>query len=64
MQAHAARISLHHFMERPVNDFKLLFPCQFDEVYRISRYTDRQLRIFFRMIHRIQQCFAMQDVDV
>src|SRR5215471_1896389 len=51
-------------MEGPVDDVHLLVARQSDEVHCITGYADRQTRILFRMLHRVDQHFAVQHVDV
>src|SRR5215203_3542999 len=57
-------ISISLSVERAVDHIHLLLAGQPHEVYRVTGYADRQARILLRMIHRIQQCIAVQDVDV
>ena len=51
-------------VERAIDHVKLLFFGEFDEVDRVSRYANRELGIFLRVLHRVLQRFAIQYVDV
>ena len=51
-------------MECTCDDIELLLACQFDEVHGISGYPDGQLRIFFRVIHGIDQRLPVEHIDV
>src|SRR5699024_10475262 len=57
-------LSLHSFMEGTGDYFVLLFFCQLMEIYRISGYAYRKLRIVFRMLLGIQQGFFCEDIYV
>ena len=52
------------FVESPADDVELLFARQFDEVDRVARHANRQLRILLRMIHGVLQRLASEHVDV
>src|SRR5215831_5460032 len=51
-------------MECSANDVHLLFARKTDEVDGITGYTNRETRIFLRMIDRIEKRFAVEYVDV
>ncbi len=55
---------LHGTVEGPVNDIKLLLPGQFIKINGITGYADRKLRIFLRMLHRINQMLPVEYVNV
>src|SRR6185437_12019341 len=50
--------------ERTVDYIHLLLTSETNEVHGISRDADRQVRVFFRMIHAIQKGVAIQDIHV
>ena len=51
-------------MDGSGNNVILLFLREFDEVYRITGYTNGKLRLFFRVSLRIQKGFAIEHVYV
>ena len=51
-------------MEGTGDNLILLFFCQLMEIYRISGYSHGKLWVFFRMLLRVQQRFAVQNVYV
>ncbi|SQI25883.1 Uncharacterised protein [Salmonella enterica subsp. arizonae] len=55
---------LHGLSEGTSNNVLLLFFRQGVKTYRVTRYADGQLWIFFRMFHRVQQHFTVHDVHV
>ncbi|ABU77688.1 hypothetical protein ESA_02442 [Cronobacter sakazakii ATCC BAA-894] len=55
---------LHCLSESTGDDVLLLFFRQRVETHRVTRHTNGQLRVFLRMLHRIQQHFAVHDVHV
>ena len=55
---------LHGLSEGTGNNILLLFFGQGVKTYGVARYTDGQLRIFFRVFHRVEQHFAVHDVHV
>ena len=55
---------LHGFVNRSGNNVVLLFLREFDEVYRITGYTNGKLRIFFGMRLRVQKRFTAEYVYV
>ena len=38
--------------------------CELDEVNRIATDADGELRVFLRVLHGIDEQFAVEDVDV
>src|SRR5262245_21908201 len=46
-------------MEGAVDNVHLLLASQPNEVNRVSRYSNRQVRVLFRMIHRVEQRLAI-----
>ena len=55
---------LHGFVDGSGNNVILLFFREFNEVYRITGYTNGKLRIFFRMRLRVQKGFTVENVNV
>lgn len=55
---------LHRAVESAVDHIQLLFASELDEVHRITRNADSELRIQFRVFHGVQQGFALEHVDV
>ena len=55
---------LHRAVEGAVDDVELLLARQLDEVHRVARHPDRELRILLRMLHRVLQRLAVEHVDV
>src|SRR5699024_4455378 len=55
---------LHRLSEGTSNNVLLLFFSQRVETYCVARYTDGQLRIFFRVFHRVEQHFTVHHVNV
>ena len=55
---------LRSVVERPGNDVELLFARQLDEVHGVPGNAHRELRILFGVIHRVEQRFAVEDIDV
>ena len=51
-------------MEGAGNNVELLLARELDEVHGVAGNAHRQLRIFFRMIHRIEERFTIEDVHV
>ena len=47
-----------------MDNVKLLLARELDEVHRITRDADGELRILFRMLHGVFQRFTGKDVDV
>ena len=45
----------HAFVERTGDDIVLLFLCQFDKVHRVAGNAYGELRIFLRMLLRVQK---------
>ena len=55
---------LHGFVNGSGNNVILLFFREFDEVYRITGYTNGELRILFGMRLRVQKSFTVKYVYV
>jgi len=51
-------------VERSIDYVELLFFGELDEVHGVSGDPNRELRIFFRMFHRVLQHLAIQHVNV
>ena len=51
-------------MECSADNIHLLLAGQLDEVHRVSGNTDSQLRIFLRMLHRIEQSGSVKHIDI
>src|SRR6476469_1646507 len=51
-------------VESAVDDIQLLFTRQPHEVHSVARDANGQARIFLRVVHRVHQGLAVQDVDV
>ena len=60
----AGALAISLSVEGAVDHVHLLVAGQPDEIHRITRHADRQARIFLRMVHRVEQGLAVQDVDV
>ncbi len=57
-------LALQAFGKGTGDNVALLFRRQRVEAYRVAGNTNGQLRIFFRMLNRVQQGFATQHVNV
>ena len=57
-------LALQAFGKGTSDNVALLFRRQGVEAHRVARNTNGQLRIFFRMLNRVQQGFATQHVNV
>ena len=55
---------LEFCVERTRDNVHLLRFCQLYEVYRIARNADCKLRVFFGMVHCVEQNFAHENVYV
>src|SRR5262249_1195178 len=51
-------------VERAIDDVHRLLPREADEIDRVSGHADREARILFRMIHRVDEHLAVEHVDV
>src|SRR5262245_54740799 len=51
-------------VERAVHDVHLLLAAETDEVDRVPRHANRQTRVFFGVLHRVEQHLAVEHVDV
>src|SRR4026208_1368224 len=51
-------------VERPVDDVHLLLAGEPNEVHRVARHPNREVRILLGVVHRIQQRVAIEHVDV
>ena len=58
------RSSLDGLVERTGDNVRLLLWCEFDEVYSVAGYTDRQLRIVLRMLLCVQKGISVEYVYV
>src|SRR5678816_3839806 len=50
--------------ETAVHDIELLLAREAHEVHRVTRDADSELRIFVRIVHRIEQRLLAQDVEI
>ena len=55
---------LHTLVERPLDDLQLLLSAETAEVHGVAGNTDGQSRIFFRMLHGVDEELPVHDVDV
>src|SRR5512139_1144682 len=60
----AEAVAILSSVEGAIDDVHLLLAGQPHEVHRVARHSDRQARIFLRMIHCIDQRLAVQHVDI
>ena len=51
-------------MHGAADNFQLLLVGERGEVDGVTGNTDRQLRVLFRMIHRIEQGLSKNDIDI
>src|SRR5580765_5761725 len=51
-------------VEGPIDDVHLLLAREADEVDRVPGHADGQARVFFRVVHGIDQHLAVQHVDI
>ena len=51
-------------MERTIDHVELLLSAEPDEIHRVTGDPNRQLRIPLGVIHRVHECFTIEDVDV
>ena len=55
---------LHALVERPLDDLQLLLSAETAEVHGVAGNTNGQSRIFFRMLHGVDEELPVHDVDV
>ena len=51
-------------VEGPTDHIHLLLPGETDEVDRVSRNTNCQLRVLVWMLHRVEQRIAIENIQV
>ena len=56
--------ALHSLVDGTMDNVVLLLLGELDEVYGVAGNADGQLRILFRVVHRVEQRFALEHVHV
>src|SRR3954451_10438990 len=62
--ASAGAASTSLAMEGAIDHVHLLLASEAHEIDRVAGHADCEARIILRMVHRVEQGFAVQDVDV
>src|SRR4249919_3754007 len=57
-------VAISFSVERAIDHVHLLLARQPHEIDRVTRHADRQAWVLFRMVHRIHQGLAVEDIDV
>src|SRR4026209_1436856 len=60
----AAFLAIAFSVERAIDHVHLLLLRETHEVHGVARHADREARVLFRVLHRVEQRLLVQDVDV